>query len=250
MFFARKSHICREIVQEEIRLPMHTGDHSVHDKQVPPRPPPAFLESRVSAPVRRGIRSGIQPEFDSYPFCIREDVSRLVVLATTVEADDGDDHGLHKEAIFRGFWGVQEPHGFLEEGRTSRAHGKIQRTNPSHRRKEMFDVPFLGHAHNVRLGQHSRVSGVKVKVKGVDTLLWDGSLRHLPIEIDHGAIGILEIRGPKDLKTIVHGCSYEGRYRDVRHAHRPVKGRQSRWYCRANLGPQQHRAAVRAGRGR
>ncbi|KAK5631931.1 hypothetical protein RRF57_007645 [Xylaria bambusicola] len=68
------------------------------------------------------------------------------------------------------------------------------------------------------------MSGVKIEVEGVDTLLWDRPLRCLGVDSGHSAIDILDIWGPKNLETVGHGGSHERRYWSIWHGHGSIEG--------------------------
>ncbi len=59
-------------------------------------------------------------------------------------------------------------------------------------------------------GQNSGVSGIKIEVEGVDTLLWDGYPRHLAVDSNHSAHWHRGHKGYEKSEDCCHGCGTKG----------------------------------------
>lgn len=178
VLFARETDVGGDVIKREIGDAMNAGDHAIHDVQLPPGASPALLDDGAAAPVGGGELARVEANLDGEPLRVGHELVGARLVAAAVLADGQQQQGLGKEPIPRAAGVVGEADGLVKVLGPGGARVKVQGAKVPHGRQEVFELgrPFPDDPLERISGQHARVRGVEVLVKGRQAALGHAQL--------------------------------------------------------------------------
>lgn len=127
----------------------------------------------------RGILSRVHAELQCDALSVRQKVPGPFLLATAVQNDHKQDQGLDKESISGRDWVLHQPQGLIQEAYASWSEFEKERARPADDGEEGFQVGIPHYAEQPLFGEHKRMGGMEMVVKGIETSLSESRHRDL-----------------------------------------------------------------------